>query len=413
MRENENKQAVIPVEQEIDYGEINRKIGLNNITVSQKPMLTISAWCHNHIKVLHKKYPSTEWLAICKIENLWDWHFVMTDMIHPQQKWVGGEVETTDDWMDWAVDYLVKQGEDLSKWNCILHSHHSMGCFWSGTDDKARLSLNDWRTLAWAVVSSYKWNEIDYKGCLNFYKPYPIEIDCDIEYEVNDLYEQSVEWDEYIKNRKQEIYNEKIKTDSILAELQCDYNYDNLLSYLWIDITNELKENAKIITMKMPCPEYEERLKEIMKEAEEETQKEIWAPIDNELFGWVEWSDFLCQQLSEARDIPIKVEQISKPLDVNLNKASSWKEADKIYSQNAGIIDDCYYNNYDDSNWFNTYNYPTKSDLVEMLDLCPDFKFLPNADWLWLVYNYTISKWEYIGDCMDALYDYPDDYICL
>ena len=88
MREWTEKLAPITQEEikPIDYKEINQKIWLNNIDVHQAPVLTISAWCHNHIKALHKKYPWTEWTAICRIVNHWDWQFEMVDMIHPWRR---------------------------------------------------------------------------------------------------------------------------------------------------------------------------------------------------------------------------------------------------------------------------------------------------------------------------------------
>lgn len=90
-----------------------------------------------------------------------------------------------------------------------------MSCFWSGTDDNARKSLNDGRFMAFAVVTAYSHKgddiEVDYKGCVNFYKPYNIEIDCDMYYEdgyLDDDYNKYI--DEYLKTRD-EIFEEKVK----------------------------------------------------------------------------------------------------------------------------------------------------------------------------------------------------------
>jgi len=401
----------------IDYKEINEKIWLNNIDVHQAPVLTISSWCHNHIRVLHKKYPNTEWTAICKIVNKWEWQFEMVDMIHPEQKTTSWEVETTDDWMKWAIDHLLERGEDLWEWNCVLHSHHSMGCFWSQTDDNARLSMNDWRMLMWAVVTAYKWEEIDYKGCLNFYKPYPIEIDCDIEYYTEDLYWQREEWGEFVKNRTQEIYNEMVSTDEKLKSLKCEYDYDNLLKYLGIDITDELRVNSDVVAQKMPCPEYEERLKEIMEEAKEKVQEETGAPIDNELLAWSEWSNSLLEQLDEARKIPAK-ETTPKYNDYSYSK---WNDYDfygypkvenkttesKTEYKTKSKYDEEYENYYQ----FNAIEYPTKNKLVETWGFDENMKFRVNDDNLWEVYNTTFHQWLYVGDEYEDMYAYPDDYL--
>jgi hypothetical protein len=44
-----------------------------------------------------------------------------------------------------------------------------------------------------------------------------------------------------------------VLTDETLKEYKCEYDYDNLLKYLGIDITDELKVNANVVQMKMPC----------------------------------------------------------------------------------------------------------------------------------------------------------------
>lgn len=389
----------------IDYKEINDKIGLNNISVHQKPVLTISAWCHNHIKALHKKYPSTEWTAICKVINHWNWQFELVDMIHPWQKTTAWEVETTDKWMERAINYLLERWEDLWEWNLILHSHHWMGCFWSGTDDKARLSMNDGRMLMRAVVTAYKWEEIQYKWCLNFYKPYPIEIDCDIEYYTDDLYWQREEYWNYIENRTKEIYNEMVLTDDVLKNYKCEYDYDNLLKYLWIDIIDELKKNAEVVQMKMPCEWYENRLKEIMEEAKRKAQWEIWAPIDNELMEWNKWSTELMEQLEN---------NIEKSYFHNYtwNYYSSWKDYDyKPYAcdydyNNDEIVDTNNYFKFDEN------EYPTKEKLCDTIGITTEFKLRINPDTkLWEVRSSQYKQWLYVWDEIEDMYSFPEEYL--
>ena len=398
----------------IDYKEINQKIWLNNINVHQAPVLTISSWCHNHIKALHKKYPGTEWTAICRIVNHWDWQFEMVDMIHPWQKTTSWEVETTDEWMEWAIDHLLERGEDLWEWNCILHSHHSMGCFWSQTDDNARLSMNDWRMLMWAVVTAYKWEEIDYKGCLNFYKPYPIEIDCDIEYNTEDLYWQREQWGEFMENRTKEIYNEMVLTDQTLKEYKCEYDYDNLLKYLGIDITDELKKNAEVVQMKMPCEGYENRLKEIMEEAKEKVQEEIWAPVDNELVDWSNWSDNLLNQLEENKK-KSEVKPVSgwngKNYDYNYDYSNSWGDYERNTTVTKKSNRDFYENPEEKYCEFSSLNYPTKWTLINSYWLNEQFQFRLNDNKEWEVLNTRYNIWCYVWDELEDLYLYPEDYL--
>lgn len=418
MREGtkELKPIVQEETKEIDYKEINDKIWLNNIKVHQAPVLTINSWCHNHIKVLHKKYPSEEWTAICKIINHWDWQFEMVDMIHPWQKTTTWDVETTDEWMERAIEHLLERWEDLWEWNCILHSHHWMGCFWSNTDDKARLGMNDWRMLMRAVVTAYKWDEITYKGCLNFYKPYPIEIDCDIEYYTDDLYEQRLAYWNEIENRTKEIYNEMVLTDEILKNYKCEYDYDNLLRYLWIDITSELKKNAEVVQLKMPCDWYEDRLEEIMEEAKKKVQEEIWTSVDNTLMDWAKWSDNLVEQLVDAK----VVKSTYKPSYYN-----DWNSYDYNYGYDYKSVDDkvkvdpddiwnfywCDNESYNRYYHFNKEEYPTKWSLCDTFWLDNDLKLRINPDdWLREVWNNTYKEWSYLWDELDEVYNEPENY---
>lgn len=407
MREG-NWEIKVQAENVIDYKEINNKVWLNNIKVSREPKLTINAWCHNHIKALHKKYPSTEWTAICRIVNKWNWEFEMVDMIHPQQKTTSWEVETTDEWMEWAVKYLIDRWEDLWEWNCILHSHHHMGCFRSGTDDKARLWMNDWRMLMWAVVTAYSWDNIDYKWCLNFYKPYPIEIDCQIEYDTVDLYEQKTRYWNDLDNRIREEYNNAILTDEKLKDYKCEYDYDNVLLYLWIDITDELKKNAEVIQTKMPCKWYEDRLKEIMEDVKEKVQKEM--TLDESLIEWSEWSEWLVEQLEKAKVIntytttyPSTYHSYPEYNPVwNFYNYDYWKEY---------LAD--YWDKYEEEYcWFNKDEYPTKEYLCGTLWIDEWVRVKVNhTTWLREVYDRVWERWYYLWDMLDDVLDTPEYFM--
>jgi hypothetical protein len=47
---------------------MNKLVGLNNISIKENITLLINDWCAEHIKTLHKEYPHEEWLAYCKVE---------------------------------------------------------------------------------------------------------------------------------------------------------------------------------------------------------------------------------------------------------------------------------------------------------------------------------------------------------
>lgn len=285
---------------------MNEAIGLNNIKVDKPITLEISEWCAEHIKTLHKEYPSTEWLAVCKVEPKWNWEFEMVDMIFPWQKWVWWEVETTAEWMDRLTKELVERKEDAWKWNCILHSHHHMGCFWSGTDDKARLWLNDWRTLAWAVVTAYNGDEISYKGCLNFYKPYNIEIDVNVVDADNNMMQAVDEYESLLKIEYENAYADLLKaSEDKINELSNSPDYTRVLDYLWIDITDSLVANYETIKGKVNV-DLSEFIKQIESEALEiakSTLEYMWdSNVLNEYSEYCDWSDNLLSQLEQHRE---------------------------------------------------------------------------------------------------------------
>jgi len=288
---------------------INKAIGLNNISIKEDLTLLINGRCAEQIKTLHKEYPSTEWLALCKIEPQGSWAFLMTDMIFPQQKGVGAEVETTKEWMEWQTKELINRWEDLRQWNCILHSHHSMGCFWSWTDDKARLGLNDWRQLAWAVVTSYKDWVVSYKGCLNFYKPYNIEIDAEVKNEMwETICEQYWKYKEEVEEVQQKFYSSLLEENKeYIDSITAKPSYKKLLDYLDLDIEEELTENYDTIKDKIWNPELKEYLSTLSARAWDLAEWEVnsdWRYNDMlvEYWEFCLWSDSLLDQLEKHRE---------------------------------------------------------------------------------------------------------------
>lgn len=287
---------------------MNKLIGLNNVSIKENITLLISEWCAEHIKILHKEYPHTEWLAVCKVEPQGNWVFLMTDMVFPWQKGVGWEVETTKEWMEWLNKELLARNEIGTERNCILHSHHSMGCFWSGTDDNARLSLNDWRKLAWAVVTAYKWEEISYKGCLNFYKPYNIEIDVEVKNaEDTTIVDRYNDYLVKLKECENKIYDRLVvENEDYIDSITSKPSYSNLIDYLWIDITEELNENYEWIKDKIWNPELLDYLNSLQIKANEMAVEELnndskYPDMIVEYWGFCYWSDKLLKQLEENR----------------------------------------------------------------------------------------------------------------
>lgn len=401
------------------FTEMNKAIGLNNIKINNKITLTISKECHNHIKSLHTEYPKTEWLAVCKTQKIWEWHFKVVDMIHPWQKGVGAEVETTDEWMVWLNDYLIEKGEPLEDWNLVMHSHHTMGCFRSGTDDRARLGLNDGRELAWAVVSAYKmeWKtmKVDYKGCLNFYKPYNIEIDCEVDYEddwafekVRKAYNEHEKWEEEIKARWLEIYSEQIKSDWI------NVDFSLIKDYLGLDIEDDLVRNYYMVSRLLPTANkdyFESVEKRAIAQAIEENP---WKEIPSELLQRDDWDNFLLKQLEEARKPKVVVKDYSKAYESSI-KPWGWETyekkeetQEKAQEERAEIVgeviwaDDEY-----DAFFFNTERFPEQR-MLRMEYNIPNYTEIYAMNWLRMVYDYRTNEDMTFGEYLEMLQQQAD-----
>lgn len=386
------------------YQQMNDKLWLNNIKLEEKPHLTISEWCHKHIKELHKEYPGEEWLALCKTEKRWPWDFYIVDMIHPEQSTSSWAVTATDDGMEWVVKELQERWEDMWAWNCVLHSHHKMWVFWSGTDDNARKSLNDGRFMAFAVVSAYKQNgtdiEVDYKGCVNFYKPYNIEIDCDMYYEewyLDDDYNKYI--DEYMKTRD-EIFEEKVKAkQDEMNWLMNQPDYSRVLDYLWLDIKKELDENYQEVVMKkMPNPQVEAILKSCENEAKAEAEEKL--KEDKELMdgmaeysAWTQWSNDLKTQLEEHKKVKAKTYSWWDDYQKALGQ-------DKVFSQSNRFFDDLDYTDDDNDGrgfWFTTKRYPTSEQLRAQLGLRPEVSII-QVNWNWKVYSKSQNRYVFADE---------------
>lgn len=388
------------------HEEMNKAVGLNNIKTNKTLVLTISAECHNHIKSLHESYPNTEWLAICKTEKVWDWHFRVIDMVHPQQKWVGAEVETTDDWMKWLIEHLKERNEPLEQWNLVMHSHHHMGCFWSGTDDKARLWLNDWRDLMWAVVTAYEkeWKtmKVDYKWCINFYTPYNVEIDCHIEAEedwgyekLRKLYNKRKEREDKVSSRGWEIYEWLLTTEWVKAD------FSTIENYLGMDIHEELTKNYYKVGKLLPNANktfYETLEQKALGQAMEEIP---WIDIPEELLQRDCWDNELLEQLKKAREIPVKVKDYSAVYDGKIISKVWFETAEKEQNTTgkrhviAGYA------------YFNDINFPDEMELRREYDVPKWVDLSLDWDWIWMVYDWNTASDIPFGQWLE---EYEQDY---
>lgn len=416
----EEKEQIVSWPTEQDYKEMNKKLWLNNMKISQPLKLLISEWVHSHIRALHIKYPNKEWLAICKTEQVEPWVFKVIDMIHPEQTASSGSVTATDKGMDWSVDYLIEQWEDLSQWNLILHSHHHMGVFWSWTDDKARLWYNDGRFMCWAVVTAYSWTPetgaISYKGCVNFYKPYNIEIDCEVIQPERDLYQECEEYlnleDKYkeqVKENAEKNFEELLEQNAgHLTEISDNVDYSRIIEYLGIDITPDLLENYKFVSTKIPNPQVEEFMKwleeQAIQKAEEETQMEE-KEIPEELAEWFAWHDGRETQLVKAfetGEAPAWKSYVWKYYRESLFPQEEEKQKEKEIPQKVSVVD-YDYNDGDEDTVYTKRWFPTAEMLKDELGVGSET--LVMLDWFgrWQVWSTVSHSFELVEDWLDLI----------
>lgn len=188
-----------------------------------------------------------------------------------------------------------------------------------------------------------------------------------------------------------------VLTDEKLKSYKCEYDYNNLLRYLGIDITDELKKNAEVVQMKMPCPEYEERLKEIMEEAKEKVQEETGAPIDNELIDWSNWSDNLLEQLETNKKAAEVVKPISR-YNYDYDYCNSWGdyEYNRTTAPTKKSNRDFYENPEEKYCEFSSINYPSKWTLINTYGLNEQFQFRLNDNKEREVLNTRYNIWCYV-----------------
>lgn len=326
--------------------EMNKSVWLNNISIAKKPKLIISFSMNEYIKKLHGIYPSKEWMGLAKVIQDEEKNFHLVDIIHPEQKASGAEVESTDKGMKDLKDWILENDpEGMESWTCYLHSHHGMGVFWSGTDDQCRLDLNDGRPFSISIVTAYsKLNkeDISYKGCINFYKPHNVEIDFDIE----------IDQDSEIA---QIIAKEKSDIEKIMKEIEGKYVSDHnhqpdfsmITELLGNEVLDELNKNFKSIQTKI------HKSKIIQEQVEALSGREK----NEDVVALHEWMDDRAKMLKDALPKPITYNYVNyygwdskvvsswtqhkyDPRDSTTIKYTSTAPADCTYAYNPFSVED-------------------------------------------------------------------------
>ena len=113
------------------------------------------------------------------------------DIIVPEQESGGAETEVSETNLLATMTALKERREDIEKWNVWIHSHNTMGAFWSGTDTRQMESFNHGKNGAQffyhVVVSTEGW-----KGAYSIYHPFTHTVDdIPIKYETASTPEQT------------------------------------------------------------------------------------------------------------------------------------------------------------------------------------------------------------------------------
>lgn len=95
----------------------------------------------------------------------------LIDIRIPEQTSSTGATEVSPNELDLFLTELLSEGEDPEHWNMWIHSHNTMGAFWSATDKAQMQSFDVGPSHFFHVVASTK----GYKGAFSSYKPFKFE----------------------------------------------------------------------------------------------------------------------------------------------------------------------------------------------------------------------------------------------
>ena len=97
--------------------------------------------------------------------------------------------EMTQEDQEKFYDELIAEKENPVEWNFWIHSHHTMGVFWSGTDKEQMSEFNTGAPdMFFHVVISAKDDEkVEYRGACSIYKPFEV-IQDDVEVVVGEVF---------------------------------------------------------------------------------------------------------------------------------------------------------------------------------------------------------------------------------
>lgn len=168
------------------------------------------------IKLLLSKlcaeFNDQEWTMFGKIENLTDGVFRLVNIKVPFQKNTSANTEVDDTNLAKFIQELIDEGEDPASWRSWIHSHHSMGAFWSGTDTAQMKSFDMGKQgapyMIHLVVSSKTGKEM--MAAISIYHPIKITIESIpivIEYPSMDMETELLIYKKLIEDRTTKFFN--------------------------------------------------------------------------------------------------------------------------------------------------------------------------------------------------------------
>lgn len=104
----------------------------------------------------------------------------LIDLRVPEQTSSTGDTELSEDELEKFLLGLLDDGENPKDWNMWIHSHHSLGAFWSQTD---RDQMNSFNTGGPAHFFHLVLSTTGFQGAYSLYKPFSLFLD-DIKQEV-------------------------------------------------------------------------------------------------------------------------------------------------------------------------------------------------------------------------------------
>lgn len=317
-----------------------------------KVQVVISWYVHELIKKLHAQYPNKEWSGIARIQKRNGFHEV-TDIRFPKQSNHWAETEMKDGGLESLLeDIFNEHPEQLGERKCWLHSHHSMGCFRSGTDEAAKRSFNDWmQDYRRSIVTAYKGNQISYKCALNVFKPVNIEFDVPVVKQEFDLdsYLQSTMKDYTVyKKAYQQLEAERDKELALANQpyQPTDHEVNVLIDIFNVENTSENRESCADILIKNNKG-HNQRAINIANETFEDNVEELLS-----YFGVVLFSDKL-KELEDNIIVPTFPSYTSYPKGFD----DPWKDKDLDKEKPLFGEDDMKYKNHTNHSYSNWYGH--------------------------------------------------------